>query len=126
MYSLNETLIRISSKHNNKKYPTIKKIFEAADFYAILSDIVERISNYANVIISKFTFIVHFPMRAADIPPAAIMTDMGYVARSRAQSLAALVTKPFSRVSCAEIADQPYGAPKQTCVQNAGTNILHL
>ena len=39
-----KNLIRISSIRNNKKYPTIKKIFEAGDFYAILSDIVEKIS----------------------------------------------------------------------------------
>ena len=59
MYSLNN-LIRISSICNNKKYPTIKKIFEAGDFYAILSDIVEKISlnpnetlSYSN---SKFVF----------------------------------------------------------------------
>ena len=38
-----KNLIRISSIRNNKKYPTIKKIFEAGDFYAILSDIVEKI-----------------------------------------------------------------------------------
>ena len=41
-----KNLIRISSIRNNKKYPTIKKIFEAGDFYAILSDIVEKISDY--------------------------------------------------------------------------------
>ena len=41
-----KNLIRISSIRNNKKYPTIKKIFEAGDFYAILSDIVEKITNY--------------------------------------------------------------------------------
>ena len=41
-----KNLIRISSIRNNKKYLTIKKIFEAGDFYAILSDIVEKISNY--------------------------------------------------------------------------------
>ena len=35
-------LIRISSIRNNKKYLTIKKIFEAGDFYAILSDIIDR------------------------------------------------------------------------------------
>ena len=29
-------------------------------------------------------------------------------------------------VSCAEMADQPYGAPRHTCVQKAGTNIAHL
>ena len=39
-----KNLIRISSIRNNKKYPTIKKIFEAGDFYAILSDIVEKIN----------------------------------------------------------------------------------
>ena len=41
-----KNLIRISSIRNNKKYPTIKKIFEAGDFYAILSDIVEKIRKY--------------------------------------------------------------------------------
>ena len=39
-----KNLIRISSIRNNKKYPTIKKIFEAGDFYAISSDIVEKIN----------------------------------------------------------------------------------
>merc|ERR1719431_72944 len=70
--------------------------------------------------------IVHLPRRAADIPPAAIITDMGWLATSKAQSLAALATIPFSLVSWADIADQPYGAPRHTCVQNAGTNIVHL
>ena len=42
-------LIRISSIRNNKKYPTIKKIFEAGDFYAILSDIVEKINKYSSL-----------------------------------------------------------------------------
>ena len=43
MYRRIKKLIRISSIRNNKKYPTIKKIFEAGDFYAILLDIVEKI-----------------------------------------------------------------------------------
>ena len=50
-----KNLIRISSIRNNKKYPTIKKIFEAGDFYAILSDIVEKISRYILQIVSYYS-----------------------------------------------------------------------
>ena len=49
-----KNLIRISSIRNNKKYPTIKKIFEAGDFYAILSDIVEKITVYLYYSICNF------------------------------------------------------------------------
>ena len=42
---------------------------------------------------------------------------------SSIQSAEAEVTMPYSRESAAEMADQPYGAPRQTCVANAGTNM---
>ena len=51
-----KNLIRISSIRNNKKYPTIKKIFEAGDFYAILSDIVEKIIVYSSFIAFRFQY----------------------------------------------------------------------
>ena len=64
-----KNLIRISSIRNNKKYPTIKKIFEAGDFYAILSDIVEKIiyqhfsrreSSFCFRVADNFLLFFHF------------------------------------------------------------------
>ena len=53
------------------------------------------------------------------------MIDIGYVALDNAQSPALAATNPYSLAKVPEIADQPYGAPRHTCVTKAGTNIDH-